>query len=166
MLCASSWKKKHGNEVENAYDYANTISLEPVCKYVCVYVFVCACVCVRWWQGDFGLCWPSSGPATLLFQQFQAGNSCGEWGRGKSLHTAVEGYSAPLANINQIAWSWAFTGLENHIMLAHSHRHSLQHTVSLPGKYVATLIKVEVIIMDSIMCPQGIFSSMKKNLAT
>lgn len=51
-------------------------------------------------------------------------------------------------------------------MLAHSHRHSLQHTVSLHGKYVATLMKVEVMIMDSIMGPQGIFGSMKGNLAT
>ena len=33
-----------------------------------------------------------------------------------------EGYSALFAKINQIARSWAFTELENHIMLAHSHK--------------------------------------------
>lgn len=44
-----------------------------------------------------------------------------------------EGYSALFAKINQIAQSWAFTELENHIMLAHSHRHRLQLTVSHAG---------------------------------
>lgn len=80
----------------------------------------CECLCVFVWQTAFSLCWPTSVTAAGLFQQFGAGNSCGEQGRA-SLCTAVRGYSAQGANINQNAQSWAFTDRENHIKLAHLH---------------------------------------------
>lgn len=74
-----------------------------------------------------------------------------------------EGYSVLPANINQIAWSWAFTELENHIMLAHSHRHRLQHTVSHAGSYVATPMKVDLAIIEQVHGFLGYFHLTEQN---
>lgn len=92
------------------------------CSYGCV------CTCVWLWEVlvCVGLplallhhCFSSLGQETAVESEAEA----------KVCTQPFEGYSALLANINQIAWSWAFTELENHIMLAHSHRHRLQPAV-------------------------------------
>lgn len=61
--------------------YINRKSLQSMC--------VCVCVC----QTAFGLCWPISDTAAELFQQFGAGNSCGEQAEAVCTQP-FEGYSA------------------------------------------------------------------------
>lgn len=105
-----------------------------------------ACVCfVRTcvWQRSFGLAWPTSGTATALFQQFEQETAVESGAEVKVCTQPFEGYSVLLANINQMAWSWAFTEPENHSVLAHSHR--IQHNVGTAGIYAATLMKVEFV---------------------
>lgn len=48
-------------------------------------------------------------------------------------------------------------------MLAHSHRHRLQHTVSHAGSYVATLMKVDLAITEQVHGFLGYFHLNEQN---
>lgn len=112
-----------------------------VCSYRCVCVWE-ALVCV-------GLplvvllhhCFSSLGQETAVESEAEV----------KVCTQPFEGYSVLPANINQVAWSWAFTELENHIMLAHSHRRRRHLAVNHAGWYMATLMKVDLVIIDSVL---------------
>ena len=157
-----SRKKERGNDPSQTGSTARW----PVAVYSkvgtvfscrCVCVCVCVCACLR----GFGLCWPTSGPAApLCFSSLGQETAVEREAGVKVCAQPFEGYRALLANINQIAWSWAFTELEkpHHVSTFAQDAGSSTLSVTLDDTWPPPL-EVDLVTVDPDMGSQGIFIS-------